>query len=160
MVKFQSGSSIVAKDVMTAPVVCVEPDEGLVAVEQRLIDAHITGLPVVISGELVGIITRSDFVRLPILLKTLDEYVEDRRHENGLQQQFREEFHELMSRLGDLTVGDVMTRNVVTCNADTPVSGIAAKMVSHHVHRVVVVDGTRPIGIVGSLDLVRLLEHG
>ena len=151
--------TIVAKDVMASPIVCVDANEELSEVEQRLMDAHVTGLPAVEEGRLVGIITRSDYVRLPILLKAYDEYVSSRRHENGMQQQDRAEFHEFRSRLGTLTVHDVMTSKVVTCTEDTPVSKIVAKMLNHHVHRVVVVDQDRPIGIVGSLDLVKLLEH-
>ena len=151
--------TIIAKDVMTSPVVCVDANDGLSEVEQCLIDAHVTGLPAVEEGRLVGIITRSDYVRLPILLKAYDEYVSDRQHENGMQQKDRAEFHEFRSRLGTLTVHDVMTSKVVTCTEDTPVSEIATKMLTHHVHRVVVVDQDRPIGIVGSLDLVKLLEH-
>jgi CBS domain-containing protein len=151
--------TIIAKDVMTSPVVCVGVNDGLSDVEQCLIDAHVTGLPAVEEGRLVGIITRSDYVRLPILLKAYDEYVSNRRHENGMQQQDRAEFHEFRSRLGTLTVHDVMTSKVVTCTEDTPISDIASKMLNHHVHRVVVVDQDRPIGIVGSLDLVKLLEH-
>ncbi len=49
-----------------------------------------------------------------------------------------------------------MVTNVITCAPDTPITRIAAKMVHHHVHRLVVVDET-PVGIVESLDLVRLL---
>ncbi|HEY6130840.1 MAG TPA: CBS domain-containing protein [Halioglobus sp.] len=156
----QKKSLITAEDIMTRPVVSVGAQDALAVVEQRLVDAHITGVPVVEDGRLVGIITRSDFVRLPILLKSMDEYVADRRHENGMQQQDRRETKAFRSGLENLKVSDVMTKTVVTCVADTPVSEIAARMVNHHVHRLVVVDGERPIGIVGSLDLVKLMEHG
>lgn len=153
-----TSDAIVAKDIMTSPIVCVDANEGLSQVEQRLIDAHVTGLPAVEEGCLVGIITRSDYVRLPILLKTYDEYVSSRQHEIGMQQQEQAESHEFRSRLGTLTVRDVMTSNVVTCAEDALVSEIVAKMLNHHVHRIVVVDQDRPIGIVGSLDLVKLLK--
>lgn len=150
---------IVAKAVMASPVVCVSVHERLDDVEQRLIDAHVTGLPVVEDGMLIGIITRSDYVRVPILLKAFDEYVVERRYENGMQQEQRDEFHEFRSRLSRLTVRDVMTSKVLTCGADTPVDEIAEKMLNHHVHRVVVVEQGRPVGVVGSLDLVKLLRR-
>ena len=150
--------TVLAKTVMTSPVVCVNVHERLDYVEQRLVDAHVTGLPVVEDGMLVGIITRSDYVRVPILLKAFDEYVAERRYEDGMQQQQRDEFQEFRSRLGTLTVRDVMTNKVVTCDADTPAHEVADKMLNHHVHRVVVVEQGRPIGVVGSLDLVKLLR--
>ena len=152
-------SLIVAADIMASPVVSVGAQDTLADVEQRLVDAHITGVPVIEDGHLVGIITRSDFVRLPILLKAMDQYVADCLYENGMQQQDRKETKDFRSRRENLKVSDVMTRAVVTCVADTPVRDIAARMISHHVHRLVVVDGDLPIGIVGSLDLVKLMEH-
>jgi CBS domain-containing protein len=159
MVKRPQASSLVASDIMSAPIVCVGEDDALEDVEQQLVDAQITGVPVVADGRLIGIISRSDFVRLPMLLKAMDEYVADRRYENGMQQQDRQEYNAFRSSLEKLTVGAVMTRKVVTCGADATVSDIAARMVNHHVHRVVVTDDNRPIGIVGSLDLIKLMEH-
>lgn len=148
-----------AKDVMASPIICVDPAESLSEVEQRMVDAHITGLPVVEEGRLVGIITRSDYVRLPILLKVYDQYISSRQYEEGMQQQDRGDFHEFRSRLATLKVRDVMTSKVVTCTEETPVSEIVGKMLSHHVHRIVVIDQDRAVGIVGSLDLVRLLAQ-
>ena len=150
-------AGLVAKDVMTSSVVSIGVTEQLIEVAQRLIDAHVTGLPVVKDGRLVGIISRSDFVRAPILLKTMDEYVSDRLHEDSLQQKPHAEFDGFRSRLRHMTVADVMTTEVETCVPDTPIEEIGTKMVRHHIHRVVVVDNDRPVGIVGSLDLVKLL---
>jgi len=155
----KASGTIVARDVMASPVVCVTADQTLSDVEQRLVDESVTGLPVVEEGRLVGIITRSDYVRLPILLKSFDEYVSSRQYEESMQQGERAEFHGFRSHLEALTVRDVMTGKVVTCTEDTPVGEIVAKMLGHHVHRIVVIDQDRPIGIVGSLDLVSLLEQ-
>ena len=154
----RNSDTAVAKNVMTSPIVCVDTTDRLGDVEQRLVDAHVTGLPVVEGGRLVGIITRSDYVRIPILLKTYDEYVSSRQHENDLQQSDRTDFQGFRSNLEALTVQDVMTRQVVTCTVDAPVKDIVSKMLNHHVHRIVVIDGDRPIGIVGSLDLIKLLQ--
>ncbi len=148
---------VVASDIMIAPVVCVGVHETLLNIEQRLVDAHITGMPVVDDDRVVGIITRSDFVRLPVLLKAMDEYVADRLYENGMQQEDRVELKEFRSRMENLPVSAVMTRAVVTCVANSPLSEIAERMISHHVHRLVVVEQQRPIGIIGSLDLVKLM---
>jgi CBS-domain-containing membrane protein len=150
-------AGLVARDIMTSSLVCIGEQEELSAAAQRLTDAHVTGLPVVEDGRLVGIVSRSDCVRAPILLKTMDEYVSDRRHENTLQQEPREEFDGFRSRLRHLRVADVMTTEVETCLPDTPVEEIGTQMILHHIHRVVVVDSDRPVGIVGSLDLVKLL---
>ena len=151
-------AELVANDIMVSSVACIGLREELTEVAQRLVDAQVTGLPVVEEGRLVGIVSRSDFVRAPVLLKTMDEYVSDHLHQDTLQQQPRAEFDGFRSRLRHLTVADVMTTEVVTCVPDTPVGEIGTKMIRHHIHRVVVVDNDRPVGIIGSLDLVKLLD--
>lgn len=150
-------SKLVAKDIMESSVVCIGPHEGLIETSERLINSRVTGMPVVEEGRLVGIVTRSDIVRAPVLLKSMDEYVSDHLQEDNLQRQPRTEIESFRSRLEHLTVADFMTTGVVTCAPDTPVEEIGTKMVRRHIHRIVVVDNDRPVGIVGSLDLVELL---
>jgi CBS domain-containing protein len=148
-------TKVVAADIMTGPCICVGPDESLARVENLLVGRHITGLPVTEEGRLVGIVSRSDFVRVPVLLDALDGYVSERLPGMGSESKGSESI-QFRSRLGHLTVKDIMVTQVITCAPDATVARIASKMVHRHVHRVVVVDAV-PVGIVESLDLVRLL---
>lgn len=150
-------TGLVAKDIMESSVVCIGLHERLDEIGEKLINSKVTGMPVVDEGRLVGIVTRSDVVRAPVHLKSMDEYVSDRLRENSLQQQPSTDIQGFRSRLKYLTVADVMTTGVVTCAPDTPVEEIGTKMVRHHIHRIVVIVDDRPVGIVGSLDLVKLL---
>jgi CBS domain-containing protein len=53
------------------------------------------------------------------------------------------------------TVGQFMTRDVVTVNRSTPVREIARMMIDAHIHRVVVMENDRyPVGIVTSTDIL------
>jgi CBS domain-containing protein len=54
-------------------------------------------------------------------------------------------------------VGDIMTPTVYTVPADTPASELARTMVSGRIHRLFVTRGRRIVGIVTSLDLLKLL---
>jgi acyl-CoA synthetase (AMP-forming)/AMP-acid ligase II/CBS domain-containing protein len=54
-----------------------------------------------------------------------------------------------------LTVGDIMTRPVLTARPDEIVAEAAARMHERRVGSIVVVEGTRPIGILTERDLVR-----
>lgn len=152
-------AELVAKDIMQSPVVSAGLNEGLVEISERLINSQVTGMPVVDKGRLVGIITRSDLVREPVLLKSMDDYVSDRLQEESLQQQPRTEIEAFRSRLQYLKVSDVMTTGVVTCAPDTPVEEICTKMIGNHIHRIVVIDNDQPVGVIGSLDLVKLLAR-
>ncbi|KAI9107501.1 hypothetical protein K1719_021538 [Acacia pycnantha] len=53
------------------------------------------------------------------------------------------------------------TRELVTCQADSPLSEVIEKAVSKHVHRVWVVDldGRLLLGLVSLTDLIRVLRH-
>ena len=56
-----------------------------------------------------------------------------------------------------MNIGDVCTRNVVTCLADASLAQVGVRMRDQHVGAVVVVDGEtsrRPIGLVTDRDIV------
>lgn len=56
---------------------------------------------------------------------------------------------------------DIMTRNVVTVGADTPVQSVAALLVEHRISGLLVVDTeNRVVGIVSEGDLCRRVELG
>jgi CBS domain-containing protein len=50
-----------------------------------------------------------------------------------------------------------MRTQVITCQLTTPIDKIAKTLIQHRIHRIIVVDSDRPVGIITSLDLVRLL---
>jgi signal-transduction protein with cAMP-binding, CBS, and nucleotidyltransferase domain len=56
-----------------------------------------------------------------------------------------------------LLVSDIMTPRVYTVKGDAPISEVARTMVDGHVHRLLVEEGGEPVGIVSTLDLLRLL---
>jgi CBS domain-containing protein len=63
------------------------------------------------------------------------------------------------SRWQRLQVADVMIHDVVTIGSDEPVEKAARLLAERHIHRLVVTERGRVIGLVSSLDLVRLLAE-
>ncbi len=59
-----------------------------------------------------------------------------------------------------LLVRDIMTPTVLAVEADMPVSQVAKAMLEGHVHRLMVIDDTKVVGIVSSTDLLRVLVEG
>ena len=53
------------------------------------------------------------------------------------------------------TVGEIMTRDVITVSPDDPVERAVREMVEHGIGSVVVVDGTRPAGVFTERDLTK-----
>jgi len=53
-----------AKDVMTSPVMTIEPDVDVLQAVRVMLQRRVSGLPVVDkNGRLVGVVTEGDFLR-------------------------------------------------------------------------------------------------
>jgi CBS domain-containing protein len=60
-------------------------------------------------------------------------------------------------QLRSLRARDAMSDDPVTVSEDTAIEDLARAMLDARVHRVIVVDGRRPVGLVASLDLLTVL---
>ena len=55
------------------------------------------------------------------------------------------------------TVGEIMTRNLITADEDATLESIAQLMREHRVKRVLIMRGDRLVGLVSRADIVRAL---
>lgn len=120
-------------ELMSPDPVVVEADASLGEAVRLIETHHIHGLPVVdTDGALVGVISQTDMLRA----RTTED---------------------LWSRWPGLRVRHLMTSPALTIAADAGVAAAAARMEQERVHRLVVVDadGTTPIGVISTSDLVR-----
>lgn len=154
--------NLTAGQVMHRDPICSRPDEPLSDLARRLIEAGISGVPVVDDDRLVGIVSRSDVLRVRVLHETLDDQVQSRLQPADISpedfsQNLQSAFRGFSDQLSELKVTDVMRSDVVTCNPETPIAQVAQQMIDGRIHRVVVVDKDRPVGLISSLDLVALV---
>jgi len=150
---------------MKRSLVHARPDQKLTEAEQLLIDHRITGMPVIAGTKLVGIISNTDVARARVLAGALDGQVRDELNwdetqADGFQHPAPEQFEGFSDRYEVLRVRDAMRTQVVTCSLNTPIAQVAAAMVREHLHRIIVLDSDKPVGIISSLDLVRLVAEG
>jgi CBS domain-containing protein len=141
---------------MSAPVISVREDTPLVEVARLMTEHRIGGVPVVRGdGRLVGVITESDFAAkergIPFSLLQLPQLFGHWLSRNNLEAIYDE--------ARDITAGQVMTRNVVSVGEDDPVESAARKMCEDRVHRLPVLRGGVPVGIVARHDLLRVMLH-
>ena len=155
---------LVAADVMTRSLIAARPDQDLSEIERVMVEKRITGLPVIDKKRLVGVISRSDINRVEVLMRSLDGQVADELQWDATQadgfqhlQRAEPEYQGFRRKIDQLKVRDAMRDQVITCAPTTPLSEVAAAMIDQHIHRLIVVEEDQPVGIVSSLDLVRLL---
>jgi CBS domain-containing protein len=144
-----------ARDIMTKKVLTVSPETSISELSKTLENRKIGGLPVVDKdGRLVGVITQSDLVdrardlELPPAINILDFHIYLQIPSHLL--------HRVEKMLGT-TVGECMSPNPVTVAPDASVSQIAALMAKQKVHTIPVVDGSKLVGVIGKMDLVRAM---
>ncbi len=149
------------RDLMQIRVHAVPPEMPLAALEQEFLDKRVSGFPVLDAGRLVGVVSRSDILRQLEVERQLAENTSDFYWD---QSEFHEEpaesIEQIASRVGqrieDLHVRDLMSRHVVAVSADDSLAVLAQRLLEHHIHRVLVVEHGHLVGIVSTLDLVRL----
>jgi CBS domain-containing protein len=143
---------MIAADVMTRTVSTVHPDTTLAELAARMVENHISGMPVVDdAGKLIGVVTEGD------LLRRVETDTET--HHSG--------FMDLILGPGRLAadyvrahgrrVRDVMTEDVVSVTEDAPLAEIVRLMQKKHIKRVPVRRGEAVVGLVSRADLVRVL---
>lgn len=148
---------LTAQDIMQTDLVTARPTEPLRDLERRLVDRDVGGVPVVdAEGKLAGVITRSDFVRVPAVLESLERYIESRMNEIGPGNTPAAGESHAHDGMLDMPASAAMTAPAFSCKPTDEVSEIASQMLKRHVHRVVVTDECdNPVGMISSLDLVR-----
>jgi CBS domain-containing protein len=142
-----------ASDIMTSPVITVNPQTRVRHIAALLLRHGISALPVVEHGKLVGIVSEGDLLhrrelgtearprgvwRWLWLLSAADssaEYVKS---------------HATRAR-------DIMTVQVTCVAPDTPIAEIASLLEKRGVRRVPVLEGGRLVGIVSRSNLVQAL---
>lgn len=141
---------VTARDVMKTEVVSVAPNTPVANLEDTLIARHIGGAPVIENGRLVGIVSRSDIVRYFSIQRSMHELLGHKKASASARN------HEADSHL---TVRDIMAESVVTVAPETPIEAVAHKMVERRVHRVLVTENDKVVGLISALDLARLIAE-
>lgn len=154
--------TLTAKDVMNTEVLTVRVDLTVRELSAFLTERQISGAPVVDPhGRLVGVVSVTDVAESDADRPDLvgDRSSPDFDLREWEERMNPEDVRPLHIESDDLLVRDIMTPTVYTIPDDTPVAKIAQTMVAGRIHRLFVTCGGRVVGIVTTLDLVRLLEE-
>ena len=144
--------SLCAADIMQRNLVRVAAGDTLPEAERKLTEAQVTGAPVIDdTGRVIGVLSIRDISRhrledaeLPAdaTVEVFDDETDEteqitfRRPESGA------------------CAADVMTPDVVSVTSSTAIPQIARKMLDAHVHRVLVIERGRLLGLISTMDLL------
>jgi CBS domain-containing protein len=160
-----------ARDLMRTEVVTLSPDATIREAVETLQDDHLGGVPVVDEAEkVIGFLSLADIARIEHLQgDRVAEIRGDRRLANPIGEAVGEESvddEEFVGRddyspemLGRETVGQWMTRGVVSVAPSATLQQVCSVMVKESVHRVVVLERDRLKGIISTMDIVRHLAE-
>jgi CBS domain-containing protein len=143
-----------ARDVMQSDLVCVRASDPLDEVERVLADARVSGVPVLDDeGQMLGVLSTKDLVRRHAEDAELPEDLGFQ--DSVLDAEDTEPVAYRRSIRGASCAGDVMTTDVASIGPETSLVETARVMVTREVHRLMVVDRGRLVGIVSTMDVLR-----
>ena len=171
---------MVLRDIMTSDVVYVTPDTPITDVVSILSSESITGVPVLSSNRVVGVISASDIVEFAGRNETelengqeswddIDDEMERELEaemspqdleEAEIVDQIEDSSKDAVEMFTEFTAGDLMTRKLCSLPSSTPLDRAAREMVRKGVHRLLVMDENRLVGIATSMDFLRAVAQG
>jgi predicted transcriptional regulator len=146
------------KDLMNADIMTVGDEMTTDELARFLIEREISGAPVVDSqGHLIGVVSMTDIGR------NMAEPSDFAGQNPGF---YRDDADLSLEDLGQryveersVTVRDVMTPVIHQVPISASVAEAARIMVEQHIHRLLVTQGTDPVGIITSMDLLKLVAE-
>ena len=146
------------KDLMNPDIMTVADDMTTNELARYLIEREISGAPVVDSeGHLIGVVSMTDIGR---------NMAEPSDDESSRGSSFYGDIaaDPTLEDLGQryveervVTVRDVMTPVIHHVSVTASVADAARMMVDQHIHRLIVTQGKEPVGIITSLDLLKVV---
>ena len=145
------------KDVMNPDVMTVADEMTTGELARYLTEREISGAPVVDNqGHLIGVVSMTDIGR---------HMAEPSDFESSRGSEFyRDVADEMLEDLGQryveqsaATVRDVMTPVIHQIPVTATVADAARVMIRERIHRLVVTQGKEPVGIITSMDLLRVV---
>ncbi len=112
--------------IMTSDVITAKPDDSIIQVLKMMVDKHIGGVPILENDDIVGMVTKTDFIK-----------------------QCKGEPYD------EMQVKDIMTNRVITIEPDQRLVHARRLMIDNDIGRLVVINSGVIMGIITSKDLAK-----
>jgi len=142
-----------AQDVMVSGVISIGPDIPVRIAANAMVVNCVSALPVIdIYAKLVGIVSEGDLIRRV-------EIGTERRRSGGEKLTSSDSLAKDFVKSHAKRVSDVMTREVITAQPETPLREIANLMEKHSIKRVPIIRDELVVGIVSRVNLLQVLAR-
>jgi len=153
---------LTARDIMNHDVLSVGSDWSIDQLAEYLIENSISGAPVVDEeGKLMGVVSMTDIVRYRNLPATDDDAgdLHDFYIHASNQKYSSDEIESAHLAAEALTtVRDIMTPKTYSVKENAKVRDIADAMIRANIHRVLVTRNDTLLGIITSMDMLRVIR--
>ena len=138
------------KDLMTKEVLTVPPDMSVKEAARLLFEKEISGLPVANQeNKIIGMITEKDLIAM-----ALPNYLEKLGDFDFILDE--EPFLKKIADADKVKVKDIMRKEVLCVDEDTPLPEVARLMIINKVRRIPVLDKSKNlVGIIARADIVK-----
>ncbi len=174
-------------DIMSLDVHSATPETTLRELAEMFAEQHISGAPVVSGETVVGVVSATDLLEFDAESRAVPAAREGEWGDWGEPEAWTEGddapaafFADMWADAGaavttriaesgspewntleERTVGDIMTRTVCALSSSTPVRQAAEYMLRAGVHRVLVMDDGKLVGVVTTTDIMKAVaQHG
>lgn len=170
------------RDLMSSDVVVVSPDLSIRDALELLTERHIGGAPVMTDGRVVGVVTAADLLAFeagtpPAPVEREDQLEEELEDEETVPPSafftdwWTDAGADVVERgravaepewdvLAEHTVTEAMSTSLLWVAPQEPVARAAALMGSREVHRLLVLERGRLVGILTTTDIARAVADG
>lgn len=141
---------MLAKDIMSRDVITVHEGTSVKEILQLLLKHKISGVPVIDEeGKPVGVVSEADLLakmKMPVSLHWLYQYAAYYYQDKTTDEQFKAQATKAL---------EIMTREPIYVDLQTPVDRIAALMIKKNIKRVLVIEDKKLAGIVSRADILK-----
>ena len=153
--------TLTAKDIMVKDILTVSVNWSVDRLTRFLIEHSITGAPVLDEDQrLAGVVSLTDIARhYKVATHDLNKEPHDYYLPNVEVQYAKELISSLdVEKEDKLKISDIMTPMVFSVSEDTTIQQVADAMIRGRIHRVLVVKDYKVIGIITTLDMLKVLR--
>jgi CBS domain-containing protein len=142
---------------MQTSVISVRAEQTLGELAEILTLHHISGVPVVdAEGQVKGVVSQSDLARR--LAQIQHDQASLGYYHGLLDQSLFSDVH-LREVLKDGTVAEILTPYPFWVSPQADLREVIDLMLEHHIHRVPVLDEGRLVGVLSTMDLLRVFRQ-